>query len=164
MSGHQGAVHAVAVSPDESFAISSGADKTIRLWDIVGGRQLKQLATLDGTMYSVAIHPNGQTIAAAGADRKVYLMDMITGSVQRTLEGHTDYIHSVAFNPTGTRILSYGYAGQVRIWDTASGNLIWESRVGRIGNFASYNATGTSVLLSSGDGLARLLTIPDNAR
>jgi len=164
MSGHQGAVHAVALSPDESFAISSGADKTIRLWDIVGGRQLKQLATLDGTMYSVAIHPNGQTIAAAGADRKVYLMDMITGSVQRTLEGHTDYIHSVAFNPTGTRILSYGYAGQVRIWDTGSGNLIWESRVGRIGNFASYNTTGSSVLLSSGDGLARLLTIPDNAR
>lgn len=164
MIGHQGAVHSVALSPDESFAISSGADKTIRLWDVVGGRQLKQLATLDGTIYSVAIHPNGQTIAAAGADRKVYLMDMITGSVQRTLEGHTDYIHSVAFNPTGTRLLSYGYAGQVRIWDTGSGNLIWESRVGRIGNYASYNSTGSSVLLSSGDGLARLLTIPDNAR
>lgn len=164
MSGHQGAVHAVTLSPDESFAITSGADKTVRLWDIVGGRQLKQLATLDGTMYSVAIHPNGQLIATAGADRKLYLMDMITGSIQRTLEGHTDYIHCVAFNPTGTRILSYGYAGQVRVWDTASGNLIWENRVGRIGNYASYDAKGTSVLLSSGDGIARLLTLPDNAR
>ena len=164
MSGHQGAVHAVTLSPDESFAITSGADKTVRLWDIVGGRQLKQLATLDGTMYSVAIHPNGQLIATAGADRKVYLMDMITGTLQRTLEGHTDYIHCVAFNPAGTRILSYGYAGQVRVWDTASGNLIWENRVGRIGNYASYDAKGINVLLSSGDGVARLVTLPDNAR
>jgi WD40 repeat protein len=157
-------VHAVTLSPDESFAITSGADKTVRLWDIVGGRQLKQLATLDGTMYSVAIHPNGQLIATAGADRKVYLMDMITGTLQRTLEGHTDYIHCVAFNPAGTRILSYGYAGQVRVWDTASGNLIWENRVGRIGNYASYDAKGINVLLSSGDGVARLVTLPDNAR
>lgn len=164
MSGHQGAVHSVALSPDESFAVSSGADKTIRLWDIVGGRQLKQLATLDGTMYSVAIHPNGQTIATAGADRKIYLMDMITGAIQKTLEGHTDYIHCVAFNPAGTRLISYGYAGQVRVWDAASGNLIWENRVGRIGNFVSYDTKGISVLLSSGDGVARLISLPENAR
>lgn len=164
MGGHQGAVHAVAISPDESFAVSSGADKTVRLWDIVGGRQLKQLATLEGTMYSVAIHPGGQQVATAGADRKVYLMDMISGAVQRTLEGHTDYIHCVAFNPTGTRLISFGYAGQVRVWDTASGNLVWENRVGRIGNYADYDAKGTSVLFSSGDGAARLVTLPESAR
>ncbi|HBJ33682.1 MAG TPA: hypothetical protein DDZ51_02745 [Planctomycetaceae bacterium] len=164
MSGHQGAVHAVAITADESFAVSSGADRTIRLWDIVGGRQLKQLATLDETIYSVAIHPNGQTVAVAGADRNVYLLNLITGATQRTLQGHTDYIHSVGFNASGSRLFSYGYAGQLRIWDPNLDAAVWETRVGRIGNYAHYDASGSRVLLSSGDGIARVQEVPATAR
>jgi len=164
MNGHQGAVHAVALSPDESFVVSSGADRTLRLWDVVGGRPLKQLATLDETMYSVVVHPNGQLVAAAGADRKVYLFDLITGAIVRTLEGHTDYIHCVAFNSAGTRLLSYGYAGQLRIWEPSSGQLLMEERVGRIGNYAHYNADGSRILLSNGDGTARVFDVPPAAR
>jgi WD40 repeat protein len=160
MNGHVGAVHAVALSPDESFAVSSGADRTLRLWDIVGGRQLKQLATLDETMYSVVVHPNGQLVAAAGADRKVYLFDLISGAIARTLTGHTDFIHCVAFNSAGTRLLSYGYAGQLRIWEPSAGQLLLEQQIGRIGNYANYNADGSRVLLSNGDGTARLFEIP----
>jgi len=164
MNGHQGPVHAIAITPDESFAVSSGADRTVRLWDIVGGRQLKQLATLEETIYSVAVHPNGQTVAVAGADRNVYLLNLITGATQRTLQGHTDYIHSVGFNPTGTRLFSYGYAGQLRVWDPNLDTAIWESRVGRIGNYAHYDAPGARVLLSSGDGIARVQELPAAAR
>ncbi|MEO8497743.1 MAG: hypothetical protein ABI614_21975, partial [Planctomycetota bacterium] len=164
MNGHVGAVHAVALSPDESFAVSSGADRTVRLWDIVGGRQLKQLATLDETMYSVVVHPNGQLVAAAGADRKVYLFDLITGAIVRTLEGHTDYIHCVALNSVGTRLLSYGYAGQLRIWEPTSGKLLLETQIGRIGNYANYNAAGSQILLSNGDATARLFEVPPDAR
>ena len=164
LNGHQGPVHALALSPDESFVVSSGADRTLRLWDVVGGRQLKQLATLNETMYSVAVHPNGQLVAAAGADRKVYLIDLISGAILRTLEGHPDFIHCVAFNATGTRLLSYGYAGQLRIWDSAGGNLLLQERVGRIGNFAEYNSDGTRLLISNGDGAARIFDIPLAAR
>lgn len=164
MNGHQGPVHAVALSPDESFVVSSGADRTLRLWDVVGGRQLKQLATLDETMYSVVVHPNGQLVAAAGADRKVYLFDLITGAVVRTLEGHTDYIHCVAFNAAGTRLLSYGYAGQLRIWEPSSCQLLMDEQIGRIGNYANYNADGSRILLSNGDGTARVFEVPSAAR
>ncbi len=164
MSGHQGPVHAVALSPDESLVVSSGADRTVRLWDVTGGRQLKQLATLDETKYSVAIHPNGQTVAAAGADRQIHLFNLLTGAVVRTLEGHTDYIHCVTFNAAGTRLMSYGYAGHLKTWDTASGKQLFEQRIGRIGNFAKYAADNTRVLLSNGDGTARVFELPANAR
>ncbi|MDA1054578.1 MAG: WD40 repeat domain-containing protein [Planctomycetota bacterium] len=164
MNGHVGAVHAVALSPDESFAVSSGADRTLRLWDVVGGRQLKQLATLDETMYSVVVHPNGQLVAAAGADRKVYLFDLITGAIVRTLEGHTDFIHCVAFNAAGTRLLSYGYAGQLRIWEPTAGQLLLEQPIGRIGNYANYNADGSRILFSNGDGTARVFEVPPPAK
>lgn len=164
LNGHVGAVHAVALSPDESLIVSSGADKTVRLWDLTGGRQLKQLATLDETMYSVAVHPDGKLVAAAGADHKVHVYELLTGAERLTLEGHTDYIHCVTFNPQGTRLLSYGNAGQLRIWNAADEKLLFEHRVGKIGNFADYAADGKRALLSNGDATAQIFEIPESAR
>jgi WD40 repeat protein len=164
MNGHQGAVHALALSPDESLLVSSGADKTIRLWDVTGGRQLKQLATFEETMYSVAIHPNGNQVAVGGADRKVHLINLVTGAIERTFEGHSDYVHSIAFNPQGTRLLSYGYAGELKVWNPADGQVLYQERIGRIGNFAHYAADGGRVLLSNGDGTARVFDLPAQAR
>ena len=164
MTGHQGAVHAVALSPDESLIVSSGADRTVRLWDMAGGRQLKQLATFEETMYAVAVSPDGKTVAVGGADRKVHLINLLTGAIERTFEGHTDYVHSVSFNPAGNRLLSYGYAGQLRVWDPTNGKVLFEDRIGRIGNFAHYASDGTRVLLSNGDGTARVFELPAPVR
>ncbi|MFO1000050.1 MAG: WD40 repeat domain-containing protein [Planctomycetaceae bacterium] len=160
LNGHTGPVHAIAMSPDETFAISSGADGTLRLWDIVGGRQLKQLTTYPSTMYSVSVHPQGTLIAAAGADRKVHVLDMITGTEQRTLPGHTDYIHCVTFSPNGEQMLSYGYSGQLKLWNTADGRLLYETRVGRVGNYAQFDPDGRRVVVSNGDGTAGVHQLP----
>ena len=160
LNGHIGAVHAIAMSPDETFAVSSGADGTLRLWDIVGGRQLKQLTTYTSTMYSVAVHPQGALIAAAGADRKVHVLDMITGTEQRTLTGHTDYIHCVTFSPNGEQMLSYGYSGQLKLWNTADGRLLYETRVGRVGNYAQFAPDGRRVVVANGDGTASVHQLP----
>jgi WD40 repeat protein len=164
MSGHQGAVHAVALSPEESLIVSSGADRTVRLWDVAGGRLLKQLATFDETMYAIAIPPDGKTVAVGGADRKVHVINLLTGAEEKTLEGHTDFIHGLAFNPQGTRLLSYGYAGQLRVWDPTDGKHLFETKIGRIGNSAQYAGDGQRVLLSNGDGTARVFDLPAPAR
>ncbi len=160
LSGHSGAVHAIAMSRDETFAVSAGADGTLRLWDIVGGRQLKQLAKFDETMYSIAIHPDGQLVAAAGADRKVHLLDMTTGAERQTLVGHSDYIHCVTFDQPGSRLLSYGYAGHLKIWSSSDGKLLHESRIGKVGNGARFSSDGKKLLLSNGDGTARVVPVP----
>ena len=152
-----GAIHAVALSPDETFAVSSGADGTLRLWDIVGGQQLKQLSTYDATMYSIAVHPQGALIAAAGADRKVHLLDMITGTERQAMIGHSDYLHSVTFSPDGSRFMSYGYAGQLKHWNTADGKLLNENRIGRVGNTAQFSPSGKQIVVANGDGTARLV-------
>ncbi len=160
LGGHSGAVHAIAMSRDETFAVTSGADGTLRLWDIVGGRQLKQLTKFDDTMYSIAIHPEGQLVAAGGADRQVHLLDMITGEERQTLRGHDDYIHCVTFDASGNRLLSYGYAGHLKIWNTADGALLQESRIGKVGNYAQFSPDGKMLLLSNGDGTARVVPLP----
>ncbi|HEV7281091.1 MAG TPA: PQQ-binding-like beta-propeller repeat protein [Pirellulaceae bacterium] len=160
MNGHQGAVHAIALNKEETFAVTSGADGTLRLWDVVGGRQLKQLAKYDATTYAVAIHPAGQTVAAAGADRKVRLLDILAGTESAVLESHDDYIHGLAYRPDGAQLASYGYAGSLKIWNPASPTPLVQHRVGSIGNSVAYDDDGDALLLSCGDGVARIVAVP----
>jgi WD40 repeat protein len=164
LNGHQGAVYGVTLSRDGALIVSSGADNTLRLWDVQGGRQLKQLASTGATMYSLAVHPNNTLIAAGGADRNVHFLDMLTGNLQRTLTGHQDFVHSVTFNAQGSRALSYGYAGTILVWNPADGQKVFESQVGRVGNTARYSPDGTRLLLATGDGMARIIELPAAAR
>jgi WD40 repeat protein len=164
MTGHTAAVHALAFTPDDAFVVSAGADRTIRLWDVGGGRQLKQVATTEATQYAVAVQPDGRRVAAGGADRLVRLFDLATGAVERTLEGHGDFIHGVAFSPTGTSLLSYGYAGSLRIWNPADGVARFETSVGRIGNSASFAPDGDRVVVANGDATASIVGLPDGVR
>lgn len=160
MRGHQGAVHAIALNQDDTIAVSTGADGTIRLWDIVGGRQLKQLTRFDATMYAVSMHRNGKHLITGGADRRIRVLDIVTGDTLRTMEGHTDYIHSVSSDQSGTRLLSYGYGGHLKTWDFDTGSELTSERIGRIGNFARFSPDGTRVLLTNGDGFARIVSSP----
>jgi WD40 repeat protein len=164
LSGHQGAVYGLALSRDESLAVSSGNDNTLRLWDIQGGRQLKQLATTEATAYALAVHPVASILATGGADRRVHLYDLLTGDRQRTCVGHPDYIHSVVFDPQGARVLSYGYAGHLIVWKTDDGTKLFETRIGRVGNTARYSPDGSRVVLANGDGTARIIELPAQAR
>ena len=164
MTGHTGPVHALAFTPEEALVVSASADRTIRLWDVAGGRQLKQLATTEETAYAVAVHPAGQSVAVGGADRAVHLLNLVSGATERTLAGHGDFVHGVAFNPAGTTLLSYGYAGELRVWRLGTGVPLLDTRVGRIGNGAAFDAKGERIVVASGDGTASVIDVPPGAR
>ena len=63
----------IVFSPDGKVLVSGSYDRTIRLWDIATGEQLR---TLEGHTYSitsVAVSPNGTTIASGSFDGTVIL-------------------------------------------------------------------------------------------
>ena len=59
----------IAFDPTGSTLASGSQDGTVRLWDVVEGRQLGEpLAGHDGIVWSVAFSPTGETLASAGED------------------------------------------------------------------------------------------------
>ena len=117
--GHSGWITSVAYSPDGKTLVSGSADKTIKLWDLTNGKELRTLAGHSGTVDSVAFSPDGKTLVSG--DKTINLWDTASGKKLGTLAGHSDSITSVAFSPNGNALVSGSWDKTIKLWDMASG-------------------------------------------
>src|SRR5258708_14254868 len=74
--GHTGAVTCIAFSPDGHRAVSGSEDRTLRLWEIETGRELKQLTGHNEEITAVAFAPDGRRVIAGSRDRTLRLWDV----------------------------------------------------------------------------------------
>src|SRR5262249_21802957 len=65
--GHTALVYTTAITPNGKWLITSGHDKTVRIWDLESGQQLHSLESSAG-IRSLAISPDGQTLVTGSLD------------------------------------------------------------------------------------------------
>jgi WD40 repeat protein/serine/threonine protein kinase len=76
---HQGRVHpAGTFSPDGRTVVTSGSDKTVRLWDVATQKQIRVLHPGDGVA-AVTFSPNGRTILTTSFGGGSRFWDTATG-------------------------------------------------------------------------------------
>ena len=98
---------------------SASKSKTIRLWDILTG---KQRATLNGhtdVIHKFTFSPDGTMLASSSSDKTVYIWDVQSGEVLRRLVGHTDAVNKLVFSPDGES-LAIG-SKEIIVWNTMTG-------------------------------------------
>jgi WD40 repeat protein len=118
LTGHTGAVWSVCVSPDGKRVLTSGADKTLRLWDGHTGKQLRVFEGHTDQIYSAALSPDGKRVLSGSVDNTVRLWDATTGKELQKMTGHAGKIQNVAF-ATKSKALSVGY--EKYLWDLDTG-------------------------------------------
>ncbi len=74
LSGHQGVVNSVALSPDGRRLATGSDDRTVALWDVQSGKRLATLA-VDGAIGSVAWHPHGDFLIVGDAGGNLYYLE-----------------------------------------------------------------------------------------
>jgi RNA polymerase sigma factor (sigma-70 family) len=135
--GHQGAVDAVAFSPDRLTLASGGwQDHTIRLWDVATGKERYQLALPrpHGVNYGstpLVFSPDGKLLFSGSADRansSIYVWEAATG---KQLHRFALGAGRLALSPDGKSLAVSGWDG-VRLLDSATGTefLRWSVRAG----------------------------------
>jgi WD40 repeat protein len=126
VSGHDGPVWALAVSPDGNTVVSASTDDTVRLWELTTGRETQVLSVPptkdeDGQKpYCLALSPDGRTVAAGLSDGDIQLWDAKTGKPRARFrtDGHSVLV--LAYSPDGKRLVA-GMDGYLFWLDATTG-------------------------------------------
>ncbi|MDB9395750.1 WD40 repeat domain-containing protein [Microcystis aeruginosa] len=78
LEGHDSVVTSVNFSPDGKTLVSSGADNTIKLWNVETGQEIRTLKGHDNSVSSVNFSPDGKTLVSGSADKTIKLWNLGT--------------------------------------------------------------------------------------
>ncbi len=123
-SGHSSWVTSVALVNDGRTALSASWDRTLKLWDLDGGNELRTFVGHAGPVTCVAIASDGRTALSGSRDKTLKLWDLATGKELRTFAGHSKRVTCVAISPDGLTALSASYDKTLTLWDLASGKVM----------------------------------------
>src|SRR6266852_1347289 len=91
LKGHTEIVYGIAFSPDGRHVLTGSFDKTLKLWEMATGKEVRTLGGQAGhqqNILSVAFSPDGQYLASGSQDNTVKLWDNPFGGPQR------EFVHS----------------------------------------------------------------------
>lgn len=117
---HEDRVDAVAFSPCGRMVASASWDRTVRLWDVSTGKEVRRLTGHEYRVYSVAFSPDGKVLAA-GSDKTVRAWDVGTGRQLHVLEAGEQAVVTVAFTPDGKKLAAGNGEKAIQVWDVVSG-------------------------------------------
>ena len=128
-------VSSLMFSPDGQVLAAAGGDRTIGLWDVASGTELRSLQAHAGAVRTIAFSPAGDWLASAGDDKLIKLWkpkasgpgdsEDPAGDGQAvhtlTLTGYAGYPTCLAFAPGGLTLAAGTSAGRIELWETNTG-------------------------------------------
>lgn len=126
LKGHRGGVSAMAISPDGSLLVSTGIDRTLRVWRLKDGALTKRIPTKAAAAVAV-IAPDGKRVATA-AGNAVHVRDLSSGRPVADIKTAIKAVHAVAFSSDGKRLVTAGNGRDIEIWDAETGKRLRQIR------------------------------------
>jgi WD40 repeat protein len=135
--GHIGGITGLAFTPDGKQIVTSGEDKTIRVWDVETGRTVRVIRGQEGPeragrLAALALSPDGRWLAVGGeldgaelskmeSSSAIRLYEFSSGRLVGLLKGHRrNGVVSLAFSPDSRLLVSGSGEMKTILWDVAS--------------------------------------------
>jgi WD40 repeat protein len=157
---HDGAVFALAFSPDGTRLATGSGDGHLRLFHAAGGALLAKVPVAGGAIFDLAWAPGGGALAVASEDgvaRRFGPDGAPMGAFNPLAAGEARVaLGSIAWSPDGGRLAAASLDGTARVWPAAGGAEVrlagHRERVLRV----VFSPDGAKVLTTAWDGTARL--------
>jgi len=105
LTGHNGPVRAVSISPDGMF-LASGGVEGVRLWSLPGGTVLTMMKELVSPTAVLAFSGDGKLLASGHSDGSVRLWEVPTGKQLETFKNRGDPVIFVALTSDAKFLLT----------------------------------------------------------
>jgi WD40 repeat protein len=134
LSGHYLAPVSLAFSPDgkllatgdgQPYVGHDSREAQIRLWDLDGGRLLRQFTGHIDSVQSLAFSPDGKLLASGGGDARFRVWDPATGKRLYQVRGGEGR-WQVSFSPDGGALLVGNTSGELGLWQPDTGKKLRE--------------------------------------
>lgn len=127
LTGHAGAVLAVAFLDADETVLTAGTDRSLKVWKAATGELVRSLQHHTEAIHSIAVRPSafppdGQPslCATGGEDRTVRVWQPAIGRMVRIVRGHDSPVLAVAWARDGHSFFTAGKEGIVRRIDAGS--------------------------------------------
>ena len=109
LEGHTNGVRSVAFSPDGKQIVSGSYDKSVRVWDVSTGKELKVLKGHTNVVFSVAFSPGGKQVVSGSCDESVRVWDIGPLYIRETIldSNHHGKHTGWLFSPDGQHRLMF---------------------------------------------------------
>ena len=112
----------VALDPPGNQVITTGHDKSVKLWDVINRKELKTVAALPEPITAFGVSRDFAAVAAAAG--KVAKAWQIADGKELASIPHPAIVTAVGFNADRTRLITGAADNLARVWDVKTGQLL----------------------------------------
>jgi WD40 repeat protein len=144
---HGDYIYSIAFSPDGQTIAAGMSNKTIKLYNVKTGQEIRTLRGHKYAVHAIAITPDGQTLISGSSDNTIKLWNLTTGQLIRTIQAHTKPVHAIALSADGQFLASGSADKSIKVWQLKTGKLL--SRLVDIGEIRSVRFSQDGQTLAS---------------
>ena len=152
--GHTAYVKWVSLTRDGALAVTASGDKTVRVWEVPSGKELRAWENPKGFMCA-EFSSNGRWLACACSDGYVRVYDALANWAERTLKGQA---RSLSFSPDSSHLACGPRTGEaITVWNLTAQKPV-QKLVGHTDFVCSvdFSPDGHSLASASNDGTVRV--------
>ncbi|MEJ7647247.1 MAG: caspase family protein [Chryseolinea sp.] len=126
--GHELAVVAVAVSPDSNYVATGSKDKSLKLWELSTGREVRSFLGHEASVTSAAFTSDRKYLISGSNDKSVRMWQVKDGKEVFAIKTN-DIITDIAVDPKSNFFVvagygNSGYGDSATVYDLRSGKML----------------------------------------
>jgi len=118
--GHTDEIKGVALSNDGHYAVSGSLDQTVRIWNLVAGKEEQVLRGHTKQVWGVAFHPSNRQIVSTSWDTTARLWDVKSGQELKRY-AHPIDVNGLAISRDGSKMITGCDNHHAYLWNIATG-------------------------------------------